>query len=127
MSWKEMCCDRLQFMWDNHLLEPREEYFGGDTESGESFTISIVRGFRVRRSFFFMRRDQTLFRCPFCGTDLVLPLEASVPSDGLKFGLHWNKIGRVISQDLPFEIPMAELHKALEQTKARCRGIWPPD
>lgn len=122
---KEMCCKHLQFMWDNHLLEERSasDYFR--TQDAEEIFISYVKGYRVRRSFFFFKRDTIFYHCPFCNVELISSSGVFIPRINYRFKSEMIKIGSS-SYKSPFQIPMSALKEALFVTKKRCKK-WPPE
>ena len=119
---KSMCCVPLQFMWDNSLLAPRDQWYGGDEDvNGHIVHSRILLGFRVVRDFMIFRRDQVLYRCPFCQTELVVPL--GFASDGPGLGLRHIGYRKGVTE---FNLPKSLLEQGLSETKRQCRGVWPP-
>lgn len=109
-------------MWENRLLAPRVET---DFTSGAgAFWVTFLKGFRVRRTFMFFRRDEVLFQCPFCQTEWVFVL-------GYRDHAHGTE-GRAILTALPrgrvkqHRLPRSLFLQALADTKRRSKG-WPPD
>jgi len=117
-----LCCDTLTFMWKNSLLSPRDQWFAaGRTKSGAVAYMRFICGFRVRRKYIFLRRDQVLYRCPFCANELIIPI-GYTDHDGV-----WMNPPVALGMGVPaFEFKKTFLEEALADTKRRCRGIWPP-
>ena len=121
-SLEELCCDPLQFMWENSLLSPRDEWYDAyPSTEGNVFHARCLLGFRVVRGFMGLKRDQILYRCPFCDTELIEPL--GFISDGPCLTL---RPTRMAKGRPAFEIPKARLRRYLAETKRRNRGGWPP-
>lgn len=118
---ERMCCDSLQFMWENALLCPRDEWHDGEMPDGRIWHARTLTGFRVVRQFWFLKRDQVLYRCPFCQTELITPL-------GYTDGENWLSINiERIGAGIPMiEVSRAELERQLSYTKSRNRAGWPP-
>jgi hypothetical protein len=117
-----LCCAPLSFMFDNYLLAPRDEWF---SHSDEKFSLHLrmLIGMRVIRGFMFLKRDQVLYKCPFCGTDLVSPVGFINP-DSESMMAQSLSIGRAVPT---FTIPKSTLERELNETIRRCRGVWPPN
>ena len=121
---KELCCEPLTFMWNNSLLSPRISFTSTDeveNHEGQELHMRYILGFRVRRNFFFMRRDQTLFECPFCRRELVIPL-------GFWTFERWfmvfpTRLAKGLSQ---FKMSNSQFERFLNDTKRACAGVWPP-
>jgi len=121
-SLKTLCCEPLQFMWDNSLLAPRDEWFDAyPSEEGNVFHARCLLGFRVVRAFMHLKRDEVLYRCPFCSTELIEPL--GFVSDGPCLTLRLTALpkGHPV-----FQISKRKLHAYLAETKRRSRSGWPP-
>lgn len=124
MGLKKLCCEHLQFMWDNHLLERRKTVEFFRTSDGCEIMVPITKGFRVRRSFFFFPRDRILYNCPFCNKELIFVDGVIIPELNFRFYSNIVKIGGVFKPRY-LEIPMSDLKEALFVTKRRCKH-WPP-
>lgn len=69
---RDFCCPEAGFMWENGLLAPRVET---DFTAGTgAFWVTFLKGFRVRRTFLFSKRDEVLYECPFCRASWVQAL-----------------------------------------------------
>lgn len=119
---KELCCDPFTFMWVNSLLTLRDEIHDLETDDGNFAYMRFIYGFRLRRNFMHLKRDHVFYCCPFCKTELVIPVGY------FHFGGPW-----VMSPPIslakgrtPFEISKAKLQEYLAETKRRCAGVWPP-
>ncbi|MFH2064952.1 MAG: hypothetical protein ABIK15_07130 [Pseudomonadota bacterium] len=121
----ELCCKRLQFMWDNDLLEERSDvHYARYPDGTESFQ-TFIKGYRVRRTFFLFRRDRVFYRCPFCNHELIFPIQVYIPQLDITLGSSEIKLG-LTTEDVPYSIPMSKLKEALLLTKMRSRK-WPPE
>ena len=124
MNSFKLCCKHLQFMWDNHLLERREEHEIHRPESEFEIVVGITKGFRVRRSFMFFQRDRILYRCPYCGKELIFLDELFIPKLAIRFKVELKKMS--VTSERPLSgIPMSKMKEALFTTKRRSKH-WPP-
>jgi len=119
---KGLCCDPLEFMWENSLLSPRDETFCPDPIDGRWMSLRFIMGFRVRRDFMYLKRDTVLYRCPFCLLELVAPL-GSRSSSGQWMDIESIALPKGFSS---FKISRTKLLEHLADTKKRCAGVWPP-
>lgn len=118
---KLLCCDPLQFMYDNSVIEPRDEWFDGEDARDRLVHARCLLGFRVVRDFWCLHRHEILYRCPFCTSELVLPL--GFLSEGPWLALNPEALGRRAPVLRPSD---AVLRRELALTKKRCHGRWPP-
>ena len=125
MTSFKLCCKHLQFLWDNHLIERREDSETHRPESGFEVIVGITKGFRVRRSFMFLQRDQILYRCPYCGKELIFFDELFIPKLAMRFKINL-QVMKVTTERLPFTIPISKMKEALFTTKRRSKH-WPPE
>lgn len=116
-----LCCPSLQFMWDNSVLVPREDLDIDSEEHPPRWYSRTLKGFRVVRDFGFMKRDQILYRCPFCDAELIAPL-------GYMHDQQWlhTYLFRIGQGKPKLGFSLAQLKRWLTETKDRCRGGWPP-
>jgi len=84
--------------------------------------MRFVSGFRVRRNFMHMKRDQVIYKCPFCTAELIIPVGYET-SAGLYMVAPSINLGMGES---PFHFSQATLKRELAYTKRLCRDIWPP-
>lgn len=118
---RSMCCDILTFMWDNSLLVAREEWTHTNDRCGLEIYARQLVGFRVTRQFWVLKRDQILYKCPFCATELILPLGYMTPDNWLVIPLS------EFSRGIPaLKISKTLLERELAETKKRSRSGWPP-
>lgn len=84
--------------------------------------MRFFMGFRVRRRFMFMKRDDILYQCPFCHSELVIPLGYTDSK-----GMWINPMSRMAKAIPAIPITKSALERELEITKKACKGIWPPN
>ena len=118
---KSMCCDPLQFMWDNHLLAARDEWDCAEDVAGHIVRARALLGFRVVRKFMFLDRDQVLHRCPFRAVELIAVL--GMASDGPCLGIRLEGLKKGYPV---LHIPKSEMQRHLEETIRHNRAGWPP-
>lgn len=119
----ELCCEQLQFLFDNNLLEQRITTDVNGEKPESHIKIQFVKGFRVKRSIEFLKRDRILYRCPFCNTELIYSIRATTYPEGVVYRFERLKIGRNIELPL-LEIPLSFLKKALAAKKLKNKS-WP--
>lgn len=119
---KELCCDPLTFMWSNSLLSLRDETHNMEIDGGDFAYMRFICGLRLRRNFMFFKRDQVFYRCPFCNSELIIPVGY------FHFGGTWamSPVVSLARGDNPFQISRTKLQEYLSETKRRCAGVWPP-
>jgi hypothetical protein len=120
-SLDELCCSSLQFMWDNSLLSPREGMETENDAEGAVWYGRTLKGFRVVCDFAFMKRDQILYRCPFCDAELVISLghahgERSISISPTKIGAGPRQMA----------FPRDLLETWLREARAPYGSGWPP-
>ena len=118
------CCDHLKFMWDNHLLERREEFDFYRLPDNTDIVVGVTKGFRVRRSYMYLKRDTVLYECPYCKKELVFADEVFIPNIDFHFKPQLINLG-ICADTSSFKIPMSVMKQALFVTKRRCKQ-WPP-
>lgn len=122
---KDMCCEPMQFCWDNHLLAPTVEWEMAESTEG-ALQMCFLKGFRLVRKFLFFERDQTFYECPFCRCNLIKPLGYRDLAAGRGEAVRLVRMGEGMpSVNSSMTIPKMVLHEALLKTKARSK-TWPP-
>ncbi len=122
-SLRNMCCPSLQFMWDNHILTPRTEW---TSSSDHSLSMGVFVGFKVRRGFFYWRRDDALYECPFCKYVFARPIAYRDFNRRAAGSVILESLPRLPDSLLPMQIPKQHLEDELAATKKRCVAGWPP-
>ena len=120
-SLETLCCEVLTFMWKNNLLEPRDKVEYGEISLEDTWQMRFLHGFRVKRTFDVLERDQVLYVCPFCGKELISAL-GFISKDGKRLsGLI--SIGKMRKNASKFG--KTRLKALLSIAKGTGGGKWP--
>lgn len=118
------CCSAAAFMWEHRLLAPRVET---DLTAGTgALWMTFLKGFRVRRTFMLLSRDQVLYECPFCRASWVLALGYRDHQHGTEARIVFSRVPQGPYERVRRSMPRSLLLQALAETKRRCKH-WPPE